>query len=236
LLELSFWHDAAAYSVGRVIRVPHVQEILPGVYHWTAVHPNIRIEVSSYWLEDGGVLIDPLVPPDDGLDWFAGRATRPRAIVLSNRHHYRQSGDFIDRFGVAVHCVRQGLHEFSGDRPVTGFDFGDQLPGGLVAHEVGAICPDDTALYLPDNRAIWFADGVVKGGPHGAQDLLGFVPDSLLDDPPETKQALLGSFARVLDDLDFDHVLLAHGGPVIRDGRAKLQDLVDSGGRTAFEF
>jgi hypothetical protein len=209
-----------------------MEEILPGVHYWTEVHPNIRVEVASYWIEDGGVLIDPLVPKDVGVGWFGDR---PQAVVLSNRHHYRHS----DRFGVPVLCIRAGLHEFSAsDRDVTGFDFGDELPGGLVAHEVDAICPDDTALYLPSARAIWFADGVVKGGPHGAQDegLLGFVPDSLMDDPPGTKQGLLRSFARLLDELDFEHVLLAHGGPVVGDGRRRLQELVDSGGRTAFEF
>src|SRR5262249_13377420 len=109
---------------------------------------------------------------------------------------------------------------------------------GLVAHEVGAICPDDTALYLESAKAVWFADGVVKGGPHGADDggLLGFVPDSLMDDPPGTKGGLLSSFERLLSALEFEHVLLAHGGPVVGDGRARLQEMVDAGGRTAFEF
>ncbi|HXN37001.1 MAG TPA: IPT/TIG domain-containing protein [Solirubrobacteraceae bacterium] len=37
-------------------------------------------------------------------------------------------------------------------------------------------------------------------------------------------------------ELDFAHLLLAHGGPVIGDGRALLADLVDGGGRTAFEM
>jgi hypothetical protein len=209
-----------------------MQEILPGVYHWTAIHPNIKVEVSSYWLEDGGVLIDPLVPPDAGIEWFATRATPPTAIVLSNRHHYRHS----DKFNLPVHCVRAGLHEFGPGRPVTGFDFGDELPGGLIAHEIGAICPDDTALELPAAKAIVFADGVVLGGPHGDEGRLGFVPDSLMDDPPQTKRGLLEAFARVLDELAFDHVLLAHGGPVLGDGRAQLQELVAAGGRTAFEF
>lgn len=219
---------AAYFTTGKVTSV---EEILPGVYHWTAVHPNIGIEVDSYWLSDAGVLIDPLVPPDVGVERF----TSPRAVVLSNRHHYRQS----DAFGVPVHVIRAGLHEFEGtDREVVPYDLGDALPGGLVAHEVGAICPDDTALHLPSASAIFFADGVVKGGPHGAHDggRLGFVPDSLMDEPPQTKQGLLDAFARLLGELDFEHVLLAHGGPVIGDGRARLQELVDSGGRTAFEL
>ncbi len=213
-----------------------MREVLPGVYHWSAIHPRMQFEVSSYWLDDGGVAIDPLIPPDVGLDWFAQRPTPPAAIVLSNRHHYRQSGDFAAQFGTPVHCARSGLHEFDEGEPVSGFDPGDTLPGGIEVHAVGGICPDDMALYLPAHRAITFADGVVRGGTHGQSGPLGFVPDSLMDDPPQTKRALLASFARLLDELAFDHVLLAHGGPLIGDGRAQLEDLVACGGRTAFEL
>jgi Metallo-beta-lactamase superfamily len=210
-----------------------VHEVLPGVYHWTTVHPKIRMEVASYWLDNGGVLIDPLIPPDVGIDWFAQRSTPPSAIVLSNRHHFRHSAELASRYDCPVLCVRTGLHEFTHGEDVTPFDPGDMLPGGLLAFEVGGICPDEMALYLAPSRVIWFADGVVRSGPDGP---LGFVPDSLMDDPPETKRRLLAAFGRALRDLDFDHVLLAHGGPIIGDGRAQLQDLVDAGGRTAFTF
>jgi hypothetical protein len=213
-----------------------VREVLPGVFHWTAVHPRIQIQVSSYWLDGGGVLIDPLIPPDAGLDWFAGRPTPPAAIVLSNRHHHRDSARFVETFGSPVYCRRAGLHEFTHGESVTGFDPGDTLPGGLVAHEVGGLCPDETALYLPASRAVAIADGVVRGGPHGEAGPLGFVPDPLMDAPQETKRHLLDAFARVLRELDFEHVLLAHGGPLVGDGRAQLQEFVSCGGRTAFEM
>ena len=143
---------------------------------------------------------------------------------------------FVERFGCSVHCNRAGLHEFSRDDAVEGFDIGETLPGGVVACELGAICPDDTALYVPAKRALVIADGVVRGGPYGESGPLGFVPDSLMDDPPATKRGLLAACARLLAELDFDHLLLAHGGPVVGDGRELLQDLVDSGGRTAFEM
>jgi hypothetical protein len=213
-----------------------VQEVLPGVFHWSAVHPRLHIRVSSWWLEHSGVLIDPLVPEDVGIEWFAAREHTPRAVLLSNRHHYRESDLFADEFGCAVHCSRPGLHEFSGGPDVKGFAFGDELPGGAIAYEVNAICPDETALYLPASRAMVFADGVVSGGEYGGDGPLGFVPDSLMDDPPATKRGLLTAVARLLDEVDFDHLLLAHGGPVVGDGRERLRELVDSGGRTAFEF
>lgn len=210
-------------------------EVIPGVVHWTSMHPKIHTLVSSYWLVGEGVLIDPLVP-GQGLDGFHEAAVAPSAVLLSNRHHYRDSGVLAERFGCKIYCNRAGLHDFVHGEQVQGFDIGDVLPGGAVAYEVGALCPDDTALYLPAARAVVFADAVVRGGPHRAEGPLGFVPDSLMDDPEATKRGILRSCQRLLGELEFDSVLLAHGGPVVGDGRELLQDLVDSGGRTAFEM
>lgn len=211
-----------------------MDEVLPGVVHWAGAHPRIGILVSSYWLPAEGVLFDPLVPPE-GLDAFAEHP--PQAILLSNRHHLRESARFVERFACSVHCNGGGLHEFAGGEvAVEGFAVGERLPGGVVAAEMGSICPDDTALHLPAHRAIVLADGVVRGGPEYGAGPLGFVPDSLMDDPPQTKQGLLRSCERLLAELDFDSLLLAHGGPVIGDGRERLEELVASGGRTAFEM
>jgi hypothetical protein len=46
-----------------------MREIAPGLWHCTARHPRIGLDVSSYYLSDERVLIDPLVPPE-GLAWF----------------------------------------------------------------------------------------------------------------------------------------------------------------------
>ena len=212
-----------------------MDEILPGLFHWTSKHPRIGIEVSSHWLDDGGVAFDPLLP-EDGLEWFRARPQPPAAVLLSNRHHYRHAGALADAFGCPVLASRPGLHEFDEERPVQPFDFGDELPGGVRAIEVGAICPDETAFHLPAQRAVLFADGIVDAEMQGAEPGLGFVPDGLMDDPPETKQGLLDAARRILAELDFDHVLLAHGKPLIGDGRERLQAFVDSGGRTAFQL
>jgi hypothetical protein len=212
-----------------------IREILPGIFHWTTDHPNIHVPVSSYWLEDAGVLIDPLIPSEEGIEWFAGRGHEPAAIVLSNRHHHRDSEKLAERFDIPVYCVQSGLHEFQDGQQVAAFEFGDPLPGGIVPHEIGGISPDETGLYLDGRGAIVFADGLVR--PTRGDDMqIGFVPDSLMDDPPGTKQALLDAYRRVLDELEFEHVLLAHGGPLIGDGRTQLQEFVDSGGRTASDF
>lgn len=192
-----------------------MNEIVPGVVHWKREHPNIGIEVSSYYLVEERVLIDPMEPPD-GIDWFREHG-EPRHVLLSNRHHYRHSGRFVDEFGCSVHASRPGMHEFTAGEPVEPFDYGDALPGGVTAYEVGAICPDETALHAPAHAALCGADGVVNYGG------LGFVPDQYIgDDPDAIKRGLRESYARLLE-LDFDNLLLAHGDPVVGGAKEALR-------------
>ena len=137
-----------------------VNEIAPGIWHWTAPHPAIRIRVSSYYLPAERVLIDPIAP-EDGLDWFAAHGP-PTDVLLTNRHHYRSSAQFAERFGVTVHCVRQGMHEFADGQRVEPFDFGAELPGGVVAYEVGrsvltrrrCTSPPETRSHSPTARYV----------------------------------------------------------------------------------
>lgn len=197
-----------------------MQEIRPDLWHWTAHHEHISTPVSSYYLVGDRVLIDPMVP-DEGLGWFE-RLGRPEHIVLSNRHHDRHSWQLRDAFGCTVHCVSNGLYELEGRGPAEPFEFGDELPGGILAHEVDAICPDECALYLRGHRALVCADGVVRG-PNGGP--LMFVPDGLMEEPEQTKEGLRAAYRRLLG-LDFDLLLLAHGAPVLTDGRAALESFI----------
>jgi hypothetical protein len=200
-----------------------MREISPGLWHWTARHEHIGAEVSSYYLEAERVLIDPMIPPE-GLVWFE-RHTKPQHLLLSNRHHDRHSWRLREAFGSEVHCISNGVHELAGRGPVTTFEFGDELPGGVVAHEVGAICPDETALHIPAHGALACADGVIGARGGG----LEFVPDSLMDDPKNTKAGLVASY-RTLLDLDWDLLLLAHGRPVVPGGKAALREFVQRAG------
>jgi hypothetical protein len=198
-----------------------VKQVLPGVLHWTRVHPKIHIEVSSYYLSDERVLIDPLVP-DEGLDSLP---TGPKHILLTNRHHFRDSDQFQAKFDCDVWCVDAGLHEFTHGEKVTAFRFGQTLIGGIEALEIGALCPDETAFLIPQAEGIVaLADGVVRreDGP------LGFVPDEYMGDDPEgVKAGLKRSYRRLLQR-DFDCLLLAHGWPWIGGGKQALREFLEA--------
>jgi hypothetical protein len=197
-----------------------MNEIAPGLWHWTARHEHISSEVSSYYLLSERVLIDPMIPAE-GVEWFQENGA-PEHVLLTNRHHDRHSWRLREAFGCTVHCVRNGLYELEGRGPVEPFDFGDELPGGVVVHEVDAICPDETALHITGHGALACADGVIRSS---AGDELAFVPDWLMDEPEDTKRGLREAYERLLE-LDFDVLLLAHGQPVVSDGKRALRKFV----------
>jgi hypothetical protein len=179
------------------------------------------MDVSSYYLLAERVVIDPMIPAE-GLEWFE-QLGAPEHVLLSNRHHDRHAWRLREAFDCTVHCPRKGLHELEGRGHVEPFDCGRPLPGGIVAHEVDAICPDETALHIPAHRALACADGVVRWpGSRG----LAFVPDQLMDDPERTKAGLRDAYERLLA-LDFDVLLLAHGEPVTIDAKDALGAFVN---------
>jgi hypothetical protein len=192
-------------------------EIVPGVWHWAVEHEKIHIPVSTYYFAGERVLLDPMLPPG-GSEWFDAH-TQPEHVVLTNRHHDRQAWQLRETFGCNVYCIRNGVHELEGRGPVVAFDFGDELPGGIVAYEVDAICPDETALFVARHRALACADGVVR---IGGDSPLGFVPDAYMDEPERTKEGLRAAYRGLLD-LDFDLLLLAHGAPVVAGGKDALR-------------
>ena len=194
-----------------------MEEIAPGIWHWTAHHPNIGQDVSSYFLAEPAVLIDPMAP--EGVLDRLEELGPPREILLTNRHHYRHGAKLKERFDCTIRAPRVGMHEFVAGEPVEPYDFGDELAGGAVrVHEVGAICPDESALHVPAARALAVADGVIR-----YTDELHFVPEKYMDDPEQTKEGLRAAYRRLLDELDFDHLLLAHGKPVIGNGPELLR-------------
>jgi hypothetical protein len=195
-----------------------MEQIHPGVLHWTAYRDTIGADVHSYFHVASGTLIDPMVPPE-GIEAIG---SDPQRIVLTNRHHYRES----DRFGCPVFCHEAGLHEFADGREVRGFAFGDELAPGVRALEVGVLTPEETAIHLDgEGGAMAFADCVVRGR-HGE---LGFVPDYLLgDEPGKIKEGLRAAFRRLCDENVFDALLLAHGEPMRHGGRSALRTFADA--------
>jgi len=198
-----------------------MREITPGVVHWTATHPRIHSEVSSYWLVPERVVLNPMLPPE-GVRAFG--AEPPVAVLLTNRHHYRDAERFVEAFGASVHAPVTGLHEFTPDQNVRGYEDGDEPAPGVRARAIGAISDDEYALVVPRAGAVAVADGVVRRGEDAP---LSFVSDGLMgDDPEEVKRGLREAYRRLADEEEFDTLLIAHGAPLVGGAREALRAFV----------
>jgi hypothetical protein len=193
-----------------------MDEIIDGVFHWRAKHPNIGFEVDCHFVAGSGTAIDPLLPAE-GIEWFDGRDVE--RVVLSNRHHLRHGEQLAERFGCPILCHEAGLHEFEDGGPeVTGFAFGERIARDVVALEMDSICPEDTVLRIEaGGGALLFADSVIDYGG------LGFVPDNLIGDEAEEVKRKVREHCTALLDEEFEHLLFAHGDPLLGDGRAALR-------------
>jgi hypothetical protein len=192
-----------------------MEQILPGVVHWSAIHPNTGVPAHSAFLLDGGTLIDPIAP-EEGLGWFEGH--RPERALLTNRHHLRSA----EAFGCPLYSHPAGFHELE----KRGLDVRPMVPGdrpapGVTVLEIGAITPEEVALHIDAGPGVVALADCVLRGRGGA---LAFMPDSLLgDDPEEVKRGLRAALGRIVAEQEFDALLLAHGEPRASGGKAELE-------------
>jgi hypothetical protein len=200
-----------------------VKEIAPGLWHWTTYHEGIGVRVSSYLVVERNLafVIDPRVP-EEGLRALTARGI-PRHAYLTNRLHWRHSSKLSRELGTAVHVHRRGLHGVPRGQRALPFDWGATLPGGVRAVEVASLCPEETAYYLPSKHVLALGDSVLRDRLRGP---LAFVADEHIGEKPgEVKRGLLAAFERVLE-LDWKHLLLAHGHPIVDRGKEELADFV----------
>jgi hypothetical protein len=196
-----------------------MEEILPGLYHWYATHPNHGGQVSCHFVAGSGTLFDPLLP-DEGIEWFDEH--QPQRIVLGTRHHLRHSEQIAERFGCPILAHSDGLHEFEGGPAVDGFGFGETIATGVRTLTMDAISPDDTAFHLDVAEGVLlFADSVVN---HGG---VGFVSDRLIGDDPESVKRLVRERVTAMLGEDFDHLLFAHGDPLVGGGKQALREFAE---------
>jgi glyoxylase-like metal-dependent hydrolase (beta-lactamase superfamily II) len=185
-----------------------VRELQPGIWHWTARHPEWSTpndwdheDASAYAIEDGQrlLLFDPLALPAELEERAADRET---AIVLTSPWHARDAVTLAERLGAPIYVPPP-------DRdpdPIGGHVFraGDHLSVGVNAFP-GREDPYDLVLWVESARAIVVGDTLVDRG-QGVELLDEWLPEGV------TREQVLEGM-RPLLDLPVEVVLATHGGP-----------------------
>jgi hypothetical protein len=146
------------------------------------------------------LLLDPLAP-HPSVSAVYNRIAKVDAIVILKPDHVRDVDLFARWYGARAY----GPFLFWGGEapktPLTPVRPGDELPGGIVALDDGRGMME-TPLYLPEQQAIVFADGLTA--PEG---------ELRVWNTPWHKTRVLPALRAMLG-LPFEHVLVSHGEPV----------------------
>ena len=187
-----------------------MRDVAPGLWLWRQPHPDWREgfdwepEVASFAVESrgAGVVLDPLAPPPGARDvWERLEALRPEAVVVLKPDHVRDVDLFVRWYGARAHGPNLFWRD---DVPRTELEAvrpGAELPGGLTAHDDGRNRME-TPVYLPEQRALVFADGMTAP----AGELRVWAAGGY-------EERVLPAFRRLLE-LPFEHVLVSHGEPL----------------------
>ncbi len=190
-------------------------EIAPGLFRWTAAHPEWKPAAepgsSADWDQmvgsvlyealDTVVLFDPLLPAEgrEGfLGWLDDRvAGRPVSILTTVRWHRRDRELLAERYkgnsSKAWNAVPRGVVP----KPMRG--------GG------------ETIYWLADAAALLFGDTLIGSGPGE----VAVCPESWLSEV-RVDRAGLAHLMGPLIELAVERLLVSHGEPILHDGRALL--------------
>jgi glyoxylase-like metal-dependent hydrolase (beta-lactamase superfamily II) len=212
----------------------NVRELRPGLWRWTATHPDWtpddggqewgEPEVASYALveSDTLVLIDPLVPAHDEEDRFWRaldddvRQHGAPQVLLTVFWHARSAQSVLDRYDGARVFAPAARSEEARERVPSAqlYELGATLPGGIEAK--GTIHRGEALLWIPEHRALAAGD-ILLGTRDGG---VRVCPDSWVG-PGATGKMLREGVRHVLE-LPIELLLLTHGEPVLDDAHAKL--------------
>ena len=185
-----------------------VRDVAPGLWLWRQPHPSWEPdadwepEVASFAVSSRGVslLLDPLAPPP-GERSVWDRIDAVDAVVILKPDHVRDVDLFVRWYGARAFGPQLFWRD---DVPRTELEPvrpGAELPGGLTAHHDGRDT-QETPLYLPEQRALVFADGMTA--PEGELRVWA---------TPWHEERTLPAL-RALLALPFELVLVSHGEPV----------------------
>jgi hypothetical protein len=219
--------------------VSALDEIAPGVWRWTARHPDwhpsgFGAEVASFALTAGDevLLLDPLLPDDDRRDGLHqaldGLAAGARAVhaLITIPCHVRSSEALAERYDGLIWGPPKTASKLDDAGRFTPIG-PDAVPGpaGVQAFAIGRPQRTERPLWIPSHQAIAFGDAIVTS-PDGELRLWAQEP---VDDRRTAfyRDRFVPTLA-ALRGLPAQRILTTHGAPILTDGAAALATALDT--------
>ena len=191
-----------------------MDKILKDIYTWSVYSEEKKLNFNGYFIVSqhplfGNVIIDPPQASDSDLEQMESLGF-VQHIIITNRDHIRRSEEFQQKFGADIQI---NTNDITGSAMVSdrNFNHGDMIAGFLQAVVIpDNKSPGETALFWADRKILFLGDALI-GKPPGIVTLL---PEEKYDDIVKAKAGI-----RILQNLNFKHLLLGDGESILRKGK-----------------
>jgi hypothetical protein len=197
----------------------------PDLYSWSCFNPARNIDFNGFaWIRpEGNILIDPVALSNH--DWNHLESLGGVVwIVLTNSDHLRSAKEIANQTYAKI-AGPAGEKEYFPILCDHWLNDGDELVPGLKVVELqGSKTPSELALLLEETTLI--TGDLVRSHSAGSLTIL---PDEKL----MNRDQAVASVHRLAALEKVETVLVGDGWSVFRDGRARLQELVETLGITS---
>ena len=198
-----------------------IEDLGHGIHRWELRHPEwhpgeFGAKVGAYLVHEGSstVVIDPLLD-DDVMHALDDLVQGEVVIAVTIPYHVRSCVEALERWGGTL----IGHPDIAKRLPDGTQVHGDEdLPLGLAMHKLTR--GKERPLELPSTKALAFGDRIVGVG----GGLRYWMSDPITDKRRAWFRKTGAPGLQPLLDVDFDHALVTHGDPVMKSGRAALEE------------
>jgi glyoxylase-like metal-dependent hydrolase (beta-lactamase superfamily II) len=195
-----------------------MREIVPGIFMWSWLSEPHAYNWNGYLVHHptGNICVDPVEPTPEALARII--ADGVSRIVLTNRNHTRRARLISEKTGakVAIHPADAAYATTQGTPIDADLRPGEKI-GPFDIVPMAGKSPGEVILHWPARRLLIVGDAVI-GNPPGKLTLLR---EKVMDDPRQLRTSL-----RSLPTENVEIVLTGDGEPILRDGGARLRELV----------
>jgi hypothetical protein len=201
-----------------MVRAAELQQLSSSLWLCQAFDPAVKADLFSTVVRSGGQLfvIDPI--PLEGTAFEKLDALgKVKAILVTNANHMRAVEIFAKKYDVAVFADAVVACEFSGVKTSTLGTEQSLEPEFTHIPIAGAALGETTYHFPADAGTMVVGDALINLEPYG----FALLPEKYCADQKKMRGSL-----RQLLDWPFERLFFAHGTPLLRSARARLEMLL----------
>jgi len=189
-----------------------------GHYTWSQCDAESKVELFStaFLYGDQVVLIDPCETSPQ-VESELTKLGRLSIIFLTSGNHERTSSLLRKKWGIPVAASANAVPEISQKPDIILEE--DQTIHDLTPIDLSGGAAGETAFFHPRSKTIILGDAVI----HLPKYPLMILPEKYCTNPAGLKNSL-----QKLLQLDFEHLMFAHGNPILSTGKKQLAQLLQT--------